>query len=96
MQRLEKLRDFGIVGDSRGKGLLIGVEFVKDPVTKVPFPPGVNIGLRIGKRALENGLLLRFDPHWLAFGPPLIVSERDIDAMVERLEHSVREVLRDL
>jgi adenosylmethionine-8-amino-7-oxononanoate aminotransferase len=96
VKRLEKLRDFGIVGDIRGKGLLIGVEFVKDPVTKAPFPPGVNIGLRIGKRALENGLLLRFDPHWLAFGPPLIVTERDVDAMVERLEQSIREVLRDL
>jgi adenosylmethionine-8-amino-7-oxononanoate aminotransferase len=56
----------------------------------------VKIGLRIGKRALANGLLLRFDPHWIAFGPPLIVTEQDIDAMVAILELSIREVLREV
>jgi adenosylmethionine-8-amino-7-oxononanoate aminotransferase len=96
VKRLEGLRSFGIIGDIRGKGLLIGVEFVKDPSTKEQFPKGVNIGLRIGKRALHNGLLLRFDPHWLAFGPPLIVTEQDIDQMVAILEQSIREVLREL
>ncbi|MGH2651445.1 MAG: aminotransferase class III-fold pyridoxal phosphate-dependent enzyme, partial [Actinomycetota bacterium] len=96
VKRLEALRDLGIVGDIRGKGLFIGIELVQDPATRAPFPAGVNIGLRIGKRALQNGLLLRFDPHWLAFGPPLIVTERDVDAMVERLVQSVREVLREL
>jgi len=96
VKRLEGLRSFGIVGDIRGKGLFIGVEFVKDPVTKAQFPPEVKLGLRIGKQALRNGLLLRFDPHWLAFGPPLIVTEQDIDRMVAILEQSIREVLREL
>jgi len=96
VERLEALRPLGIIGEIRGKGLLIGVEFVQDPATKAPFPPGVNIGLRIGKQALRNGLLLRFDPHWIAFGPPLIVTERDIDAMLAILEQSIREVLREL
>jgi len=96
VERLETLRPLGIIGEIRGKGLLIGVEFVQDPATKAPFPPGVNIGLRIGKQALRNGLLLRFDPHWIAFGPPLIVTERDIDAMLAILEQSIREVLREL
>jgi adenosylmethionine-8-amino-7-oxononanoate aminotransferase len=96
VERLEALRPLGIIGEIRGKGLLIGVEFVQDPATKAPFPPGVNIGLRIGKQALRNGLLLRFDPHWIAFGPPLIVTERDIDAMLAILDQSIREVLREL
>ncbi|MBI4840182.1 MAG: aspartate aminotransferase family protein [candidate division NC10 bacterium] len=94
--RLEGLRSLGIIGDIRGKGLMIGVEFVKDPVTKQQFAPGINIGLRIGKRALHHGLLLRFDPHWIAFAPPLIVTERDIDTMVNILERSIQEVLREL
>ncbi|MBI4736455.1 MAG: aspartate aminotransferase family protein [candidate division NC10 bacterium] len=94
--RLEGLRSLGIIGDIRGKGLMIGVEFVQDPVTKQQFAPGINIGLRIGKRALHHGLLLRFDPHWIAFAPPLIVTERDIDTMVNILERSIQEVLREL
>jgi adenosylmethionine-8-amino-7-oxononanoate aminotransferase len=94
--RLEGLRSLGIIGDIRGKGLMIGIELVKDPATKAQFAPGVNIGVRIGKQGLRNGLLLRFDPHWIAFGPPLIVSEHDIDQMVDILEQTIREVLREI
>jgi 4-aminobutyrate--pyruvate transaminase len=94
--RLEALRPLGILGEIRGKGLLIGIQFVQDPGTRAPFPGGGNIGLRIGKQALRNGLLLRFDPPWIAFGPPLIVTERDIDAMVAILEQGIREVLQEL
>jgi adenosylmethionine-8-amino-7-oxononanoate aminotransferase len=75
---------------------MIGVEFVEDPATKRPFPADTKLGLRIGKQALRNGLLLRFDPNWIAFGPPLIVTETDIDRMVEILELSIREVLREV
>ncbi|HSB73855.1 MAG TPA: aspartate aminotransferase family protein [Candidatus Methylomirabilis sp.] len=96
VRRLEGLRPLGIIGDIRGKGLLIGAELVKDPVTKTQFAPGINIGLRIGKQALRNGLLLRFDPHWIAFGPPLIVTEQEVGQMVDILEQSIREVLREL
>jgi adenosylmethionine-8-amino-7-oxononanoate aminotransferase len=97
VQRLDaKLRPFGVVGDIRGKGLMIGVEFVRDPATKAPFSPDVKFGLRVGKRCLDHGLLLRFDPHWVAFGPALIVTEADIDTMVDILEQSIREVLREL
>jgi adenosylmethionine-8-amino-7-oxononanoate aminotransferase len=97
VQRLDaKLRPLGVVGDIRGKGLMIGVELVRDAATKAPFPPDVKFGLRVGKRCLDHGLLLRFDPHWVAFGPALIVTEADVDQMVDILEQSVREVLREL
>jgi adenosylmethionine-8-amino-7-oxononanoate aminotransferase len=96
VKKLEALRPLGIIGDIRGKGLMLGVELVQDPGTKRPFPPATQLGLRIGKRALANGLLLRFDPHWIAFGPPLIVTEADLDQMVAILEQSIREVLREV
>jgi len=96
VKRLEGLKPLGIIGDIRGKGLMIGVEFVQDPVTKKPFPAAKQFGLRVGKQCLRNGLLVRYDPAWIAFGPPLIVTEQDIDAMVAILERSIREVLREL
>src|SRR5438132_5248055 len=64
----------GVIGDIRGKGLFQGIEFVRDPATKEPFPQEMAFGVRVGRRALESGLLCRFDPHWIAFGPPLVVS----------------------
>jgi adenosylmethionine-8-amino-7-oxononanoate aminotransferase len=86
-------RKHGIIGDIRGKGLLQGIEFVRNPKTKEPFPQDVAFGLRVGRRALDNGLLCRFDPHWLAFGPPLVVTSEQIDEMVELLDRSIGEVL---
>jgi adenosylmethionine-8-amino-7-oxononanoate aminotransferase len=84
---------YGIIGDVRGKGLLQGVEFVKDLKTKERFPANPGIGVKIGRRALANGLLCRFDPHWLAFGPALNVTEEQIDDMVALLDSSIEEVL---
>jgi adenosylmethionine-8-amino-7-oxononanoate aminotransferase len=91
-QGFQKLADkYGIIGDIRGKGLLQGIEFVKNPKTKERFTN--NIGVLIGKRALANGLLCRFDPHWLAFGPALNVTGEQVDEMVALLDKSMGEVL---
>ncbi len=84
-------RKYGVIGDIRGKGLFMGIELVKDPGTKERFADPV--GVKIGRRALENGLLCRFDPHWIAFGPPLVVTAEQIDEMVAVLDRSMGEVL---
>jgi adenosylmethionine-8-amino-7-oxononanoate aminotransferase len=84
---------YGVIGDIRGKGLLQGVEFVRDVRTKSQFPAETAFGVRVGRRALANGLLCRFDPHWLAFGPPLIVTAEQIDEMLAILDKSIGEVL---
>jgi len=86
-------RKYDVVGDIRGKGLFLGIEFVRDRATKERFPAEVAFGVRVGRRALENGLLFRFDPHWIAFGPPLIVTPEHVDEMVAILDRSLDEVL---
>lgn len=86
----------GVVGDVRGKGLFLAMEFVQDVATKQRFSDDISIGLRIGRRALQHGLLCRFDPHWLAFGPALTSSAADIDAMLAVLDQCVGEVLAEL
>ena len=67
------------------------IELVADPETKRQFDPP--IGEAIGRRALENGLISRFDPHWIALGPPLTVTGEQVDQMVAILEQSIVEVL---
>jgi adenosylmethionine-8-amino-7-oxononanoate aminotransferase len=84
---------YGIVGDIRGKGLLQGIEFVRDPKTKERFPATPGIGVRIGRKALANGLLCRFDPHWLAFGPALNVTADQLGEMIGLLDRTIGEVL---
>jgi adenosylmethionine-8-amino-7-oxononanoate aminotransferase len=89
---LERLAaKYDVIGDVRGKGLFQGVEFVRDRASKERWPDA--FGLRVGRRALDNGLLTRFDPHWLAFGPPLTVTAEQVDEMVAILDQSLGEVL---
>jgi adenosylmethionine-8-amino-7-oxononanoate aminotransferase len=85
----------GIIGDIRGKGLMQGIEFVKDLHTKERFPANPGIGMKIGRRALANGLLCRFDPHWLAFGPALNVTGEQLDEMLALLDKSMGEALNE-
>ena len=54
------------------------------------------LGVKVGRRALAHGLLCRFDPHWIAFGPPLVVTAEQIDEMVAILDRSLGEVLGEL
>jgi len=84
---------YSIIGDIRGKGLFLGVEFVRDRTSKERFPADVAIGTRIGRRALENGLLTRFDPNWLALGPPLVVTESEVGQILALLDRGIGEVL---
>ncbi len=83
----------GVIGDIRGKGLFLGIEFVRNPATKERFPADTAFGVRVGRRALEHGLLTRFDPHWLAVGPSLISTAENIDEIVAILDRSMGEVL---
>ncbi len=86
---------YGVIGDVRGKGLLQGVEFVRDVRTKEPFPAEAAFGVRVGRRALANGLLCRFDPNWLAFGPALVTTAEQLDEMLALLDKSLGEVLAE-
>jgi adenosylmethionine-8-amino-7-oxononanoate aminotransferase len=86
---------YPVIGDVRGKGLFQAVEFVRDRATRARFPAGEEIGVRVGRRALENGLLCRFDPHWIAFGPPLVSTAGQVDEMTAVLDRSLGEVLNE-
>jgi adenosylmethionine-8-amino-7-oxononanoate aminotransferase len=93
-QGLERLRRHGIIGDIRGKGLFLGIELVADTATKRPCEPP--IGTLIGRRALANGLLTRFDPHWIALGPPLNITAQQADEIVALLDRAISDVLAEV
>ncbi|MCW1934896.1 aminotransferase family protein [Pararhodobacter zhoushanensis] len=81
-----------IVGDVRGIGLLRALEIVADKTTKTSFPPKAKAISRIVELGLERGLLLysrstaggRYG-EWLMITPPLIMTEAQLDEMMELL-----------
>jgi adenosylmethionine-8-amino-7-oxononanoate aminotransferase len=93
VERLEGLTRYGVIREVRGKGVLRGVELVKDAGTMEPFPPGSKLGDALKKTSVKNGLIMRIDPDWFAVAPPLIAEESDIDEMCDLIEKSLREAL---
>ncbi len=69
------------IGDVRGKGLMCGVEVVKDRATKENFPSHVKLGDRLTGMFRQNGLLLRGGDA-MNIAPPLCATRDDIDEIV--------------
>ncbi len=90
VSRLEALKASGVVGEVRGKGMLRGVELVRDPGTREPFP---DLGRALKETSLENGLIMRIDPCWFAVAPALIATEAEIDELCERVDQSLTAAL---
>jgi alanine-glyoxylate transaminase/(R)-3-amino-2-methylpropionate-pyruvate transaminase len=93
MQGLENLKSkHDIIGDVRGKGLMIGVEMVKDRQTKEPakvetveiFEKAKDMGLLLGKGGL-NGNVFRIKP-------PMCFSSEDADFLLEVMDQSLSEL----
>ena len=91
--RLERLKKYGVVREVRGKGILRGVELVKDTADMAPYP---ELGTAMKKTALKNGIILRIDPSWFAVAPALIAEESDLDEMCELIEKSLVEALEEV
>jgi adenosylmethionine-8-amino-7-oxononanoate aminotransferase len=85
---LETLRKYPIVGDIRGKGLLAGIELVKDVKTRQPFAPAEQMPLRITNHLQELGLLARTF-QVIELGPPLCAGRTEIEAIVEALDRTL-------
>jgi putrescine aminotransferase len=81
-------------GDIRGgKGLLAAVELVEDRATKAPFAADRKLGARIQAEMVKRGVVTRLRGEVLLLAPPLIVSESEVDRLVEVARESVRAVL---
>jgi adenosylmethionine-8-amino-7-oxononanoate aminotransferase len=97
-QRLRAvLGDHPNVGDVRGRGLFIGIEFVKDRATKEPLDPAAKTHNRLQKEAMSEGLMVygmggtidgRSGDHVL-IAPPYILSESEQEELVDKLARAV-------
>ena len=77
------------VGEIRGIGLIGAVELAEEPAAKRSFDPGLKMGMRLAALALEEGLIVRAMGDSIAFCPPLIIEEEQIDEMFSRFDHAM-------
>ncbi|MBB6216333.1 adenosylmethionine-8-amino-7-oxononanoate aminotransferase [Anaerosolibacter carboniphilus] len=103
MEKLHSLYQYPIVGDIRGKGLMIGIEFVKDQKTKEPFEAQQNIKGKFTANCMEEGIVpypgggavdgIHGDHVLIA--PPLSITREQIDELFEGLERGIRRTVEE-
>jgi adenosylmethionine-8-amino-7-oxononanoate aminotransferase len=97
LKRLRGLQEsLPAIGDVRGAGLLIGLEFVRDRATKERFAPSDHVGQKVREAARRRGLLLRASDWMMVLAPPLTTTADELDEMLEILVDALTEVLSDV
>jgi putrescine aminotransferase len=84
-QGIRSLESLELVGETRGVGLIAGIELVKDAQSGARFEPAGHAAPRALALCLEEGLIVRSIREGLAVCPPLTISEDEIDTLVARL-----------
>lgn len=93
-----ELRKMPLVGEVRGRGLMWGIELVRDKATKTPFDASVDAGGKLKALALERGMTLYpgramadgVNGDNIMIGPPLTVTEEDVRKIFEILLDSLK------
>jgi adenosylmethionine-8-amino-7-oxononanoate aminotransferase len=93
-----------IIGDIRGKGLMVGVEFVSNTFTKHPFSKDLSLTSKLVEKARDKGLLIYpatagvegGDGDAVIIAPPLNITKQEIDLLVEIFENTVHEIQGEL
>ncbi|MCR8997550.1 aspartate aminotransferase family protein [Brevibacillus laterosporus] len=100
LQHLKQIeQEFDIVGEARGKGLLCGLEFVKNKLTKEPFALSHQVTNRIIQIAFAKGLMIYpaiggldgIAGDAVIISPPLIIEQHEIDELIHLLRQTLQE-----
>ena len=93
-----------IIGDVRGKGLMIGIEFVVDSTTKRSFTPKTELTSRIVEKARDKGLLIYpastgnegVDGDAVILSPPFVITKEEIDQLVVLFAETISEIQSEI
>ena len=89
------LKDIPHVGEYRQVGMIGAIELVKDTFSKEPFETERRVGYNIYQKALKKGVLLRALGNIVYFMPPYVISEEEIDFMVDVARDSIIEYFNE-
>ncbi len=85
-ERLKRLADHPLVGETSGAGLVGAIELVADKATKRPFDPKHMVGNRMIENCQAFGLITRAIGDRVALCPPLIITEEEVNELFDRYE----------
>lgn len=98
---LDRLQDLQarhpIVGDTRGIGLLLGIELVSDRASKAPFDAKLEIGKRFTDKMRQRNIIMRCSPGGrITLGPPLCITKSDVDEITTAMDSALADIESEL
>lgn len=94
--RLKLFYDLPLVGDIRQEGFMVGIELVKDPASKEPFDWAEQIGVKVTRRAVAKGVMLRPLGPVVILMPPLAISKSELNTILDVTSEAIQEIAREL
>lgn len=92
---LVKFRKLTHVGETRQKGLIVGIELVKDKKTKEPYRWERKIGVKVCLRARKYGVILRPLGNIIVLMPPLAISKLELKELLGAVYKSIKDICGD-
>ncbi len=86
---LEKIANLDHVGDVRQRGVMVGIEIVKNKSTREPFDIEEKKGVKICRQARRYGVILRPLGDVVVLNPPLCIDDDQVDMLVEAVGNSI-------
>lgn len=85
-----KIAELEIVGDIRHKGMLMGIELVKDKKNKTPIQPKKSINKIFFQEGKKRGIYLRTLGNIVMLVPPLAISEEELDLLINKTISTIK------
>ena len=92
MEELSEIAKLEHVGDVRQKGMIAGIELVKDKKTKEPFPWKEQTGWKVVKAARKHGVWLRPLGDVIVIMPPLVISMENLERLLQVIKLCIIEI----
>jgi putrescine aminotransferase len=83
-KRWNELENHPLVGEARGIGMFGAVELVKNKDTREAFPEELGVGTICRDFCFNNGLIMRAVGDKMIISPPLVMSQNEIDELIEK------------
>ena len=85
-----------LVGDVRGRGLMLAVDIVGDKQTKAPLPLSAKAGDRVFRKCVEAGVIVRPVGDRIVLSPPIIINNEQVDTIVSTISEALSAVQAEI
>ena len=80
------------MGDVRGSHFMVGIELVANKESKEGFSADAESAMRIFKRCMNRGVVIRPLGNLIVLSPPLTINKQECDKIISSLHESIEEV----